>query len=320
MDLSQVTLSQMRYAVSVAETANFRLAAAKCAVSQSGLSMQIQKLEELLDTVLFDRSKKPVLITDEGRVAIGQMRQILQETERLGQLVSETSEPAGRYRLAVIPTLSATIVPLFLGEFLRSYPRVELIIEEMKTEDIIQALKDDTIDAGIAATPLHVEGLDETVLGVEEMFAYLPADDRLLKRKSLKEQHLQERDLWVMPEGHCFRTQVLSYCARDAKPESGPVHFESGNFQTLISLVDEGLGATILPELVASELPAARRRKQVRPFSGAPPLREIGLVRSREDLRAKVTEALLHVLKPSLDAALKGCTKRGHILDPLESE
>jgi len=319
MDLSQVTLSQMRYAVAVAEAANFRAAATHCAVSQSGLSMQIQKLEELLETVLFDRSKKPVLVTDAGKRALSQMRQILQETERLGQLVSEETEPAGRYRLAIIPTLSTTVVPLFLGAFLKNYPRVELVIEEMKTEDMIRCLRDDTIDAGIAATPLHVHGLDETVLGVESMVAYLPPRDPLLKRKTLREEHLRERELWVMPEGHCFRTQVLSYCARDAELNRGPVHFESGSFQTLIRLVDEGLGATILPALVAAELPAARRRAQVRTFAGSPPLREIGLVRAREDLRAKVTDALRQTLVEKLQDALGSCPRRGQILDPLTS-
>src|SRR6187551_550016 len=158
MDLSQVTLTQMRYAVAVAETLNFRVAADATHVSQSGLSMQIQKLEELLDVVLFDRSKKPVLITPAAESVLAQMRRVLRETEKLAQLALEEKEPGGRYRLGVIPSLSSSTIPLFLRKFLETYPRVELVVEELKTEEIIARLQTDTLDAGIAATPLHVPG------------------------------------------------------------------------------------------------------------------------------------------------------------------
>src|SRR5690606_6640319 len=166
---TQVTLTQLRYAVAVAESASFRIAAAKSHVSQSGLSMQVHKLEELLGVVLFDRSKKPVLVTPEGEAAIAQMRQVLRETERLGQIVAEEDEPSGRYRLGVIPTLAPTVLPLFLGELIARHPRVELVIEELQTEEIIQRLAADTLDAGLASTPLGVPGLREEVLGRERM-------------------------------------------------------------------------------------------------------------------------------------------------------
>ncbi|MCH2108642.1 MAG: LysR family transcriptional regulator, partial [Polyangiaceae bacterium] len=212
MDLSQITLTQMRYAVAVADKANFRQAAAHCAVSQSGLSMQIQKLEEMLGVTLFDRKKKPILFTQAGRAAVAQMRTVLQDVERLGQVVSSADEPQGLFRFGVIPTLSATTIPLFLGVFLEQYPRVELIIEELQTEEMIARLKNDTLDAGLAATPLAIDGIDERVLGLETMFAYLPPGDSLLKKNSISEKSLRARPLWVMPEGHCFRTQVLSFC------------------------------------------------------------------------------------------------------------
>src|SRR5690606_9239046 len=169
----QVTLAQMRYAVSVANTLNFRLAAQECHISQSGLSMQVSRLEELIDTTLFDRSKKPIGITPAGEIALGQMRRILRETERLGQVVAESSEPSGRFRLGIIPTLSTTVTPLFIQRFIHEYPRVELVIEELKTSEIVSRLQADTLDAAIAATPLGEPGLAEQTLAVERMFAYL---------------------------------------------------------------------------------------------------------------------------------------------------
>lgn len=315
MDLSQVTLTQMRYAVAVARAENFRLAAELCHVSQSGLSMQIQKLEESLDLVLFDRGKKPVKETHAGSIALTQMRSILRETERLGQLAAEEDEPAGPYRLGVIPTLSSTVLPLFLGTFVREYPRVDLVVEEMKTADIIANLHSDTLDAGIAATPLHVPGLHETPLAHESLLAYLPPGDPLLRKKSVTQAQLEKRDLWIMPEGHCFRSQVLSYC-RGTPKSLGPLRFESGSFETLIQLVDDGLGATILPRLVADRLPQRKQTAQLRTLTGPAPVREIALVRARQDLRRGVSEALLATVKTKLEERLSPASRRSLILEP----
>lgn len=318
MDLAQVTLTQMRYAVAVHDAGSFRLAASRCAVTQSGLSMQIQKLEDLLGTVLFDRSRKPVLVTDEGTRALAQMRAVLRETERLGQVVAEEDGPAGRYRLGVIPTLSATVLPLFLNRFVDRHPRVELVIEELKTDDILERLQSDTLDAGLAATPLHVPGLQEIAVGLERMLAYLPPGDPLLRKKSITQHDLAGRELWVMPEGHCFRSQVLAWCGSEDATGPRRVRFESGSFETLIRLVDGGLGATVLPALVAGGLPTKRQRAQVRPLVAPVPVREIGLVTARADLRRRVTDALASGIRRGLDAALEPPPRRAIVLDPLD--
>lgn len=321
MDLSQVTLTQMRYAVAIEETGSFRLAAAACHVSQSGLSMQLQKLEELLGQVLFDRSKKPVMITPAGAPALAQMRAILRETERLGQIVAADGDsPSGRYRLGVIPTLSPTVIPLFMGPFIRAYPHVELMVEELKTSEIIARLRADTLDAGLLATPLDTPGIAETALGLESMHAYLPPDDPLAKKQAIAQAELCDRELWVMPEGHCFRSQVLSYCRARTRDKSHGVRFESGSFQTLIKLVDDGLGATVLPDLVVRELPAARRKQQARPLVSPTPVREIGLVTSRADLRRSVTEVLEATIRTALGKVLPPVPSRAKRLDPLGDE
>ncbi|HSU38289.1 MAG TPA: LysR substrate-binding domain-containing protein [Polyangiaceae bacterium] len=320
MDLSQVTLTQMRYAVEIEQSGSFRLAASAAHVSQSGLSMQIQKLEDLLGTVLFDRSKKPVLLTPAGAAALAQMRTILRETERLGQIVVDGGEPGGRYRLGVIPTLSPTVIPLFLGPFSRAYPRVELVVEELRTAEIITRLRADTLDAGLLSTPLGVPGISEKVLGLEGMVAYLPPGDPLASHHEIAQSELADRALWVMPEGHCFRSQVLSYC-RPRKPEGATgIRFESGSFQTLVKLVDDGLGATVLPDLVVRELAASRRKAQVRPLVSPAPVREIGLVTARSDLRRSVTDVLEASIRAALAEVLTPTPKRARRLDPMSVE
>lgn len=307
----------MRYAVAVEEFQSFRVAAERCHVSQSGLSMQIQKLEDLLDTVLFDRSRKPVLITPEGEVAITQMRVVLREIERLGQVASENLEPSGRYRLGVIPTLAPTVLPLFLRDFVQKYPRVELDIEELKTQDIVEKLRADTLDAGIAATPLSVATLHETSLGHEALFAYLPSGNPLLNKRTIAQNDLNGHPLWVMQEGHCFRSQVLSYCHSPDAARPDGVRFESGSFETLMRLVDGGLGATVLPALVVQSIPAHKRRAHVRALVSPTPVREIGLVTARQAFRRRVTDALADVIKERLTRALGKGPRRPLVLDPL---
>lgn len=321
MDLSQVTLAQLRYAVAVADHGSFRLAAQAVHVSQPGLSMQIQKLEEHLGICLFDRSKKPVLATVEGKAALPQMRKVLRETERLGQVVQSHDQPSGSYRLGVVPTLSATVLPLFLSDFVEQYPQVELSIEELPTSTMIERLLSDQLDGGIAATPLGVAGLQETALGLEPFWAYLPPEDPLARRKWVPQAALTERAVWVMPEGHCFRTQVLSLCSPGGElPSVRPtVHFESGSFETLVRLVDRGMGMTVLPELVTRSLSTARKKRQLRPLKAPVPMREIGFVTAREHLRRSVTDALTEAVERALGGALSAVPKSHAIYDPLNS-
>lgn len=318
MDLAQVTLAQLRYAVAVHDTRNFRRAAASCHVSQSGLSMQIQKLEELLGVVLFDRGKKPILVTPEGSAAIAQMKTVLREMERLGQVVSEEGGLSGRFRLGVIPTLAPTVLPLFLKRFTKDYPQIELVIEELKTEEMIDRLYADTLDAGLASTPLGAAGLQEETLGAETMHAYLPTGDPLLRKSAIRQADLSLRQLWVMPEGHCFRGQVLAYCRAPQSKVPRPIHFESGSFQALIRLVDEGLGATVLPALVNAALPAHIRKARSRPLVEPTPVREIGLVTSRVALRRKVSSALAEGIRLALSKALEPTPKGAVVLSPLD--
>lgn len=317
MDLSQITLTQMRYAIAIAETGSFKAAAERCFVSQSGLSMQVMKLEELLGVRLFDRSKKPTLITSEGEGALAQMRVILRELERLGRIVEEEDEPSGIFRLGVIPSLAPTLIPLFLSDFMARYPRVELKIEELRTEEIIDHLLRDTLDAGLAAIPLLESGLREISLAHERLFAYLPPGDPLLEKKRIRQGELHDRPLWMLSEGHCFRNQVLSFCETvAAQSESDGVDFESGSFETIVRLVDRGMRATLLPAMVAHSLPEPRREAQLRRFVDPEPVREIGLVTAREDLRRGVTEALAASLIEAMKPILGGEPSRMKILEP----
>jgi len=312
IDLSTVTLSQLRYLVAVDEHRSFRVAAKHCSVSQPGLSMQLQKLEEALQTRVFDRSRQPIVPTESGQRVIQQARVILREAARLSDSArGDGGAPSGQFRLGIIPTLSTVLVPRFVPAFADLYPGVELSIEELQTDELVRRLLADSLDAGVAATPLGVAGVRERPLFRESLHVYLPSGHRLLRRERVRQSELADENVWVMAEGHCFRTQVLHLC-KVSRPvlsaRGGAVRFHSGSFETLVKLVDQNFGLTVLPELVVRALPAARRRARVRPFAPPVPVREVSMVHARDHLRRRIADALFDSLRDSLPDEL--CPRR----------
>src|SRR5690625_4969793 len=159
-----MTITQLRYVLAVAEHRNFTKAAQKVFVTQPTLSMQIQKLEDELTVQIFDRVKKPIALTEVGEKIVEQARSIVDESERIQDIVDqEKGFVGGEFKLGIIPTVMPTLLPMFLNAFIKKYPRVNLKIEELDTESLIENLEDGHLDAGIAATPLEHEKIGERV-------------------------------------------------------------------------------------------------------------------------------------------------------------
>jgi LysR family hydrogen peroxide-inducible transcriptional activator len=317
-----MTLSQLGYLVAVARQRSFRDGAAACFVSQPALSQQIKKLEEELGVRVFDRSRQPVVPTEAGERILAQARIILREAERMGEVVAGLSgELAGTYRLGILPTLAPTLLPRFLPAFVRSHPRVELVVEELQTAGMVARLGDDALDGGLAATPLHAPGIHERPLYREPFHVYVAAGHPLARRKAVRQSELARASVWIMAEGHCFREQVLQLCGTGrtvGTPGGGAVRFESGNFETLVRLVDADFGVTVLPELVIEGLPAARRRARVRPFAPPVPTREVSFVQARDHLRRAIADALVEHIRRALPPALvEAAGGAGRVLSPL---
>jgi LysR family hydrogen peroxide-inducible transcriptional activator len=168
------SLIQLEYIAAVAEHCHFGKAAYACHVSQPTLSQQVQKVEEELGILIFDRTKKPVVCTPQGEVFLEQARLILREHKRLFDIAkTHNREVSGDFHLAVIPTVAVTLIPTFIAHFARKYPKVQLYIEELTTEAILDSLKRDKLDAGIMATPLPEHGFEEAPLYYEPFKLYL---------------------------------------------------------------------------------------------------------------------------------------------------
>jgi LysR family hydrogen peroxide-inducible transcriptional activator len=322
MDLSALTIQQLRYVVAVERHRSFRDAALASHVSQPALSMQIKKLEELLDVCVFDRSKQPVIVTEKGSRVVAQAKLALEHFERIGSAAGRQEELSGTFRLGIIPTLLPTLVPLFLSPFARAYPRVDLEIVEAKTTTLLRGLREGAIDGGLAATPLEVAGVHERVICHEGLFVYLPEGHALLSHGRIRQADLMDEHVWLLSEGHCFRTQVLHLCSADRRHggRQGSVQCECGSFETLIGIVDSGFGVTVVPELVVRSLPAACQAAQVRPFAIPEPMREISFLHAREQERVEVADALIGSLRSALPPDLVGRKpRRSSVLKPVRT-
>lgn len=318
MDLSAVTIQQLRYLVAVEHHRSFREAATACSVSQPALSAQVKKVEDLLGFSVFDRSRQPIVTTDRGARVVAQARVVLAQVERIAALASPDDELSGTYRLGVLPSLSSSLVPLLLPPFVRAHPRVELALTEVKTDAMIRMLREGGLDGGFAATPLDVPSIDERVVLHEAFHVYLPPGHRLLARERVPQSELVGEHVWLLSEGHCFRSQVLHLCSvdRQAASELSRVRFDGGSFETLIRLVDAGCGVTVLPELLVRALPQPARSAQVRPFAGPEPLRQISLLHGREHVGRAIGDALFRVLREHLPPELRGRRRGGHVIAP----
>ncbi|PWA04606.1 LysR family transcriptional regulator [Flavobacterium psychrotolerans] len=287
-----MTITQLKYVLAVAEYKNFTLAAEKCFVTQPTLSMQIQKIEDELSILIFDRSKKPIQLTDIGQKIVTQAKNIVNEADRIQDIVEQQKGfIGGEFRLGIIPTIMPTILPMFLNNFIKKYPKVKLIIEELNTDEIIAKLNNGNLDAAIAATPLAEEKIKEIVLYFEPFVAYVPESHTLFKKEEIEVSDLNLDDILLLQDGHCFRDGIMNLCKSYHKNEFNRFQIESGSFETLIKLADEGLGMTLLPYLHTLDLKENDKLK-LRHFKEPKPAREVSLIYPKSELKIHIIDAL----------------------------
>lgn len=296
-----MTFTQLEYAIAVDRYRHFAKAAAACFITQPTLSMQLHKLEGELGIRIFDRSKQPVVTTNSGADVIAHAKRILEERDNLNDFLQlKKGVLAGELKVGIIPTLAPYLLPLFISPFTKKYPQVKLIINEMTTDAIISRLRDGRIDTGILVTPLNEAGIREETLFYEEMMAYISPKNAAYKKTYVLPQDIDPNKLWLLEEGHCFRTQIANLCQlRKASAEGSHFDYEAGSLETLKRLVELNDGITILPELATREL-SAKQRKLIRYFKKPAPLREVSLVTHRDFLKKRKIDALKKVITGSV--------------------
>ncbi len=295
------SLTQLEYLVAVEKHRHFGKAAAACGVSQPTLSMQLHKLEEEYGVTFFDRSRQPILPNPEAIPLMEQAKVILREYGKLRHMTSDSSlELTGTFQLGVIPTVAPYLIPRFLPAFANAHPKVELVIRELTTPQIIDALDRDEIDAGILATPMDIPSLDERPLYYEPFRVYCSESHPLASQKTIREDELTTNGIWLLTEGHCLRNQVLKICSARRSPGAfRNIRLESGSMEMLIQLIDAGHGFTLLPALATGRIPKENRGR-LKEIQKPVPAREISLVYQRSHYKQNILGALADSIRSRL--------------------
>ncbi len=287
-----MTITQLKYVLAVAEHKNFTQAAEMCFVTQPTLSMQIQKIEDELKIIIFDRSKKPIQLTDIGKKIVSQAKNIVNEADRMQDIVEQQKGfIGGEFRLGIIPTIMPTLLPMFLNNFVKKYPKVKLIIEELNTDEIIIRLNNGNLDAAIAATPLMEEKIKEIVLYYEPFMAYIPENHHNYHKNEIRIDDLDIDEILLLQDGHCFRDGILNLCKNVSKTEINHFQLQSGSFETLVKLADEGLGITLLPFLHTLDI-KEKDKSKLKHFKEPKPAREVSLIYPKTELKIQIIDAL----------------------------
>lgn len=296
-----MTLVQLEYIVALDAHRHFSSAADACFVTQPTLSMQIRKLEEELGVKIFDRSKQPVLPTEPGAGIIEQARKVIAERDVLIEMIeSKKGTVNGELRIGIIPTLAPYLLPLFIQTFTKKYPHVRLQVNELTTDLIISRLRDGRIDVGILVTPLNENGIKEEPLFYEEMVAYVSKANAAYKKNYVLAKDIDPGKLWLLEEGHCFRSQIMNLCElRKNSLEGGHFEYEAGSLETLRRMVDLYDGITVLPELATIDM-NTKQLNHLRHFKHPVPVREVSIITHRNYVKRRLVE----VLKQEIEAAI----------------
>ncbi len=297
-----MTITQLKYVLAVAEYQNFTLASENCFVTQPTLSMQIQKLEEELDVLIFNRKKKPIELTPVGHKIIAQAKVILDESNRIHDIVDQQKGyVGGEFKLGIIPTITPTLLPLFLNNFIKKYPKVNLKIEELNTNELLKKLKDGHLDAAIASTPLEDDNINERVLYYEPFVGFMSESHRLFSKNRITVDDLNIDDILLLEDGHCFKDSVINICRSFETTTTESFKLESGSFSTLLKLSKEGMGMTLLPYLNTLDL-KEEDKKYLKEFENPAPAREVALVYHKSQLKMQLVDAL----KSTIDGVIRG--------------
>ena len=308
-----ISLTQLEYLLAIDTYRHFAKAADACLVTQPTLSMQLKKLEEELNLALFDRSKQPIIPTDAGKEVIEQARIILREARKLEHIARHYDDTlGGNLTVGIIPTIAPYLLPYFLGDFIKKYKQIKLVIQELKTDEIILKLNKDEIDVGILATPLHESNLIEEPLFYEEIKVYAHYNHPLTKKKYLEHEDIMRDDIWMLSKGNCFRNQIINICANPIKLNE-QLNYESGSIETLKKMVEMEGGFTLLPELAVLEL-STKKINQVAEFKKPKPLREVSIVYARSISKKKFIEVLKKQIIKNMPEELLN-KKRGAVVE-----
>jgi LysR family hydrogen peroxide-inducible transcriptional activator len=269
------TIRQLEYITAIESHGTFQAAADACHVTQPGLSTQVRQLEEYLEVQLFERGRKPMLVTPAGHEILRRANQVLTAVEELHEAARSLNQPlAGLLRLGVIPTVAPFLLPGILPKVRRAYPALRLELHEAQTAQLVDALERGKLDLLLVALEAPLGEVATLPLFDDTFLLAVPPGHRLANRKRVKETDLTGEAVLLLEDGHCLRNQALSICNRAGASELGD--FRASSLSTLIAMVAGGAGVTLIPALATHGTVAIDIDLSMIPFARPAPKRTIG--------------------------------------------
>ncbi len=311
-----MNIQQIQYVLALAEVRHFERAADKCFVTQSTLSTMISRFEDELGIQIFDRKRKPLQLTIEGGLLIEQLKKIQRELDQLKEIAHEIKgEVRGNLTISVIPTVAPFILPLFLQEFAGKFPELKIEIKEQTTSEIINNLKNRTLDIGIISIPMQEDDIVEIKL-YDEPFLYFDMSKNT--SKTIKSKNINTNNLCLLEEGHCMRVQVMHLCDLHKNNITRLLNFDykAGSIDSLLRFVKFNNAATLLPFLSTLDI-SPEERVHLNKIVNPVPYRSIGIVVHRHFVKYKILDKLKEDILSKVLPYLPKQSESGKELSPI---
>lgn len=306
-----MTLQQLRYIVAIDEYQHFGRAAEACGLTQSTLSLMVKKLEDELDIIIFKRDTHPVAPTEMGRRIIDKAKIVLYNADQIAEMTrSEKEILSGQLRIALISTVAPILVPGLFKYLGRHFPMIGLQTQEMLTDTIIDRLHKAETDMGILAMPVNDPELLEIPLWTEQFYAYVSENDPLFALDGIPADRLVNRSVWIMKDG----VRLLEITSLPMAGDNNYEHyFEGGRIGTLVQIVNENGGLTIVPETHVGNI-LYSRQNNLRPIVQPELKRTISMVIRKDYIHEALLNAVLSAVKSIIPGSLLSpVIRREHI-------
>ncbi|RTY90444.1 hydrogen peroxide-inducible genes activator [Flavobacterium sp. RSP46] len=297
-----MNIQQLEYIIAVDRLKNFTKAAEYCNVTQATLSAMVKKLEQELGIVIFDRKKNPTETTEIGIETIENAKKVVLHSQLLKDDAKKSiGKIEGKIRIGIIPTIANSLLPKILKPILENFPDLKLEISEQTTNSITKQLKEGQLDMGIVATPLHDTEIEDIVLFYETLMVYGDIDP---VQNYILPDEIRNHKIWLLEEGHCLREQFIKLCSLKKKEKMVEnLKLEASSFDTLLNMIDEFGGLTLIPELYYNTL-STERKKQVSFFNAPIPVREMSIIYHRPYAKIRTIEALAKIIHSTINKDL----------------
>ena len=290
--LQTPTIRQIKYFIALSETLSFSKAAEQRFVTQSTLSASIKELENVLQQSLFERSSRNVILTSAGKKFLAEALPFIDSLHAMTSAMVKANKPlSGVMRMGIIPTIAPYMLADFILKTQEKYSSLDLFIEEDMTHILLERLEKGEIDTALIALPYDVSRFECRIL-YDDHFHFAINRDKAKDLKSMTFEALKTYNLLLMEDGHCLKDQILQACHLSSQMRSKTLRASS--LDTILSLVEKGLGETLIPRLALKQQKFESENIRFMPFdvSKHQPKRQIGLIWRKSSTQSQNFEAI----------------------------